>query len=395
MKPNPGGQLDPDDIVGRDELIDELWEILEGRNIYMNDLRRIGKTMILNKMAAHPPAGWLVLKRDLGGLRTGAEFASQVYRDAHALLSKKKRALRRMEQLVGGIDEVAGVIKLKDGSAAPWKETLTRTIADLHEEHQTLNERVVFFWDEVPFLLDNIRVAEGAERAMEVLDTLRSLSQDYPSIRFLFTGSIGIHHVLSQLRKEGYNNSPLNTFERVAPGPLNHPEAVDLARELILGAKLKTDDPDLAAESIASLTGDVPFYIHRLIARIPKSQGATPDSLDACLVNELIDANSDWDLAHYRNRIPKYYPEGNDEAVVLALLDSLAVSQAPRPFRELANEAKSIVAGADDEQIRGLLKLLLADHYLTRDANGGYVFRLEIVRRWWAIDRDLLNPQVS
>jgi len=389
MKPNPGGQLDPDEIRGRDELITELWEILEGRNIYMNDLRRIGKTMILNKMEARPPEGWLVLKRDLGGLRSCAEFASRVFRDAHALLGRKKRVLRRMEQLAGAIGEIPGVVKLKDGSPAPWKEVLTRTIADLHEEHESLDERVVFFWDEVLFLLDNIRTEEGPERAMEVLDTLRSLSQDYPSVRFLFTGSVGIHHVLSQLRKEGYNNSPLNTFERVAPGPLAHSEAVDLAKELMLGAGLPTDDPDDAAESVAALTGDVPFYIHRLIARMPKGLTATPDSFESCLVRELIAADSDWDLAHYRNRLHKYYPDGNNEQVVLTLLDSLAAASTPRPFRELANEAKSIVEGTDDEQVRSLLKLLLADHYLTRDENGDYHFRLEIVRRWWVIDRSL------
>ena len=34
-----------------------MWSILEGRSIYMNDLRRVGKTMILDKMKAKPPRG--------------------------------------------------------------------------------------------------------------------------------------------------------------------------------------------------------------------------------------------------------------------------------------------------------------------------------------------------
>ena len=57
MKPNPGGQLATENIVGRDDLIADMWEILEGRSIYMNDLRRVGKTMILRKMEANPPPG--------------------------------------------------------------------------------------------------------------------------------------------------------------------------------------------------------------------------------------------------------------------------------------------------------------------------------------------------
>lgn len=389
MKPNPGGQLDPAEILGRDEFIAELWEVLAGRNIYMNDLRRIGKTMILNKMEANPPEGWLVVKRDLGGLRSAAEFATQVFRDAHRLLNPRKRVLRRMNQWLGAVEEIAGVIKLKDGSPAPWKEVLSRTMADLHDDQKTGKERIVFFWDEVPFLLDNIRSEEGATCAMEVLDTLRSLSQDYSNVRFLLTGSVGIHHVLSELRQDGYNNSPLNTFERVAPGPLAHFEAVELAKKLITGAGLRIDDLDAVAESVASLTGDVPFYVHRLVSRVPKTGNATAKTFEECLARELIAPDNDWDLAHYRNRLSKYYPHRNDEALALALLDSLAAAAAPRSFRELANEAKSSVEGSDDEQIRSLLKRLHADHYLTRDAEGHYAFRLEIVRRWWKIDRGL------
>jgi hypothetical protein len=40
MRPNPGGQLAPGNIVGRDKLIAQMWTILRGRSIYMNDLRR-------------------------------------------------------------------------------------------------------------------------------------------------------------------------------------------------------------------------------------------------------------------------------------------------------------------------------------------------------------------
>jgi hypothetical protein len=50
IRTNPGGQLDPSEILGRDELIQRIWNVLEGRCVYMNDLRRIGKTQI---MVAH------------------------------------------------------------------------------------------------------------------------------------------------------------------------------------------------------------------------------------------------------------------------------------------------------------------------------------------------------
>src|SRR5260221_8964736 len=117
MKPNPGGQIELKAIVGRDELVNRMWDILEGRSIYMNDLRRVGKTVILHKMQAAPRDGWLAIKRDLGGCHTAGEFATQAYRDSHDVLSAKKRGLRRMGQLLGKLSgtEIAGVLKLPDG----------------------------------------------------------------------------------------------------------------------------------------------------------------------------------------------------------------------------------------------------------------------------------------
>src|ERR1035441_9526081 len=181
MKPNPGGQLAVENIVGRDDLIADMWEILEGRSIYMNDLRRVGKTMILNKTLAEPPAAWLPVKRVLGGCHTAAEFATQAYRDSKEVLGCKKRALRRMNELLGALKgaEIAGVLRLPSGTPAPWKEVLTRTFSDLDEQMAETNQHFAFLWDEVPFLLDNVSKREGPAVAMEILDTLRSLSQDY------------------------------------------------------------------------------------------------------------------------------------------------------------------------------------------------------------------------
>ena len=181
MKPNPGGQLSPEQIVGRDALIADMWGILEGRSIYMNDLRRIGKTQIMVKMHAQPPKHWVTAKSDLGGIHTAAEFATLAYRQSSEVLGKTKRRLRTMEELIGKVRgiEIAGLIKLPDGTPAPWKEVLRRTFADIEEAMitQGADSRMVFFWDEVPYLLDNIAKREGHAIAMEVLDVLRALGQ--------------------------------------------------------------------------------------------------------------------------------------------------------------------------------------------------------------------------
>ncbi|HWW02671.1 MAG TPA: hypothetical protein VNZ64_23430 [Candidatus Acidoferrum sp.] len=389
MKPNPGGQLAPENIVGREALIVGMWEILEGRSIYMNDLRRVGKTMILRKMEAHPPKGWLTIKRDLGGCHTAAEFATQAYRDSAELLTGKKRAMRRMEQLLGALRgaEIAGVLKLPGGSPAPWKEVLTRTFTDLNEEMDKAGNHIVFLWDEVPFLLDNISKREGSATAMEILDVLRSLSQDYARVRLVLTGSVGLHHVLTSLRGEGYLNSPLNHMERVAPGPLAPADAAQLALDLLRGARLDCAEPGACAKAAAEAVGNVAFYIHKLLSRLPPRQPITPALIEAILQTELAHPDNDWDLAHYRTRLPLYY--GKNEGLVLLALDAVAASDAPIPFEVLRRQLSSQTPLAKPERLRGVLKLLQQDHYLDRDPDGGYRYRFPLIRRWWRFDRSL------
>jgi hypothetical protein len=389
MKPNPGGQLSPEQIVGRDGLIAEIWEILEGRSIYMNDLRRIGKTQIMVKMHAAPIKDWITIKCDLGGIHTAGEFATQAFRMSHEALGKKKRTLRRMGDLLGKIKgmEVAGLVKLPDGTAAPWKEVLRRTFADLEEEMVSLgpNQRILLLWDEVPFLLENISKREGAKVAMEVLDILRALGQDHDHIRLLLTGSIGLHHILNELKKQGYNGSPLNRMEHIQPGPLTPEDSVSLARTMLTKNTLRCDDVDKCASKLASAVGHVPFYIHRLISRMPKTGKSTTRSIQTLLDQEITSDNNDWDLQHYRDRLKPYY--GADEKLALQILDAVAIGGV-LGFDAIKREV-SAQAPVDDERLRDLLKFLCKDHYLVRNKKNEYSFYLALIRRWWRLDRSL------
>lgn len=389
MKPNPGGQLATENIVGRDDLIADMWGILEGRSIYMNDLRRVGKTMILRKMEANPPSGWLAVKRDLGGCHTAAEFATQAYRDCDHVLTRKQRALRRMSELLGAVKgaEIAGVLKLPNGTPAPWKEVLTRTFSDLDEQMAESNQHFVFLWDEVPFLLDNVSKREGSPVAMEILDTLRSLSQDYSRVRLVLTGSVGLHHVLTSLRAKGYGNSPLNHMERIAPGPLAPEDATELALNLLRGSKLACSEPEACARALAEAVGNVAFYIHKLVSRLPRKKEIDPALIDTTLQKEIAHPDNDWDLLHYRTRLPLYY--GSNEALVLHILDAIAAASEPLALNSIRKALSAQTPFDDTEQLRSLLKLLQQDHYLDRNADGHYAFRFPLIRRWWRFDRSL------
>jgi hypothetical protein len=244
---------------------------------------------------------------------------------------------------------------------------------------------MVFFWDEVPYLLDNIAKREGPAVAMEVLDVLRAYGQDHDRIRLLLTGSIGLHHVLADFKKQGYNGSPLNRMDHVQPGPLEPDAGLSLARALFAGQKATSKEPEACAATIAEAVGNVPFYIHKLVSRLPKGSLLTADIIAATLNREITADTNDWDLQHYRDRLRPYYAD--DELLALQVLDAVAL-QGTLSFQAIRMAANA-QGPVGDEQLRNLLKLLCLDHYLIRTEGNEYRFYLTLIRRWWRLSRNL------
>ena len=359
-------------------------------SLYMNDLRRIGKTRIVRKMHAEPPPGWLTAFSDLEGTHSAEEFAALVYKDSAAVLTKKQQALRKMSTLLGKAagSEVMGVLKLPDGQTAPWKDVLRTTFDDMVEALAELpGTRVVFLWDEVPYMLENIARRQGKDTSEQVLDLLRELSQRHDGIRLLLTGSIGIHHVLRSLWGDGYKGSPLNHMKLIQPGPLEPGDAAAFARSEITRRGLLCLDPAVCATALAEGGSHVPFYIENLAARLPLGVSLTRAVIEAELEKNLRDDNSNWDLDYYRQRVKAVFPQ--QEKLVLSILDTVAGStEKALSFQDVRMQVSARME-CDDEVLREHLKLLCMDHYLVRDEANAYRFYLPLIRRWWKIARSL------
>lgn len=383
MKANPGGNLDPKNVYGRDTLIAQLWDRLESQSILINAERRSGKTQILLKMRAEPKPGWRPVYRDLESRHAAQEFAEQVYDDVQQFLGTATRAVNFIRKFFE--ESETDYVNIR---ARTWKELLSSAIEDL-AKHQT-EERLVFFWDEVPYMLESIRRAEGEQQAAEVLDTLRSLRMEQRRFRVIFTGSIGLHHVLKRLSAARIPSSPVNDMFPVTVPPLDTEAARNLAAALLAGEEIEGPDGEAAAAAIAEEVGRCPFYIHHVVAGLKTEQlTATVENIRDFVARQLRDAADPWNLAHYRERISSSYAEDDDAEMVRCLLDFLALSDAPAvAVDELVRKtaAGSTRAGERDDLVR-LLKLLEADHYLRRDPEGRYGIRSPLIKRWWRVDR--------
>ncbi len=394
MKANPGGQIDLREVVGRDEVINQIWDTIAQQSIRMNAERRIGKTTIIKKLCAEPRSGWVPIFQDLEQYHTALEFAEAVYAEVDRFLSKWERTARRARGFlvsIGGT-EIGGKFKLpKFDRNAPWKEILTKAIEDLVEEREKIDEHPLFLWDEVPYMLASITSREGEKVAMEVLDTLRALRQDQgdKGLRMILTGSIGIHHVIHSLKRQNYANSPLNDTFPLEILPLAQAPARELAAKLVAGENIPTQAPDELADSIARIADGFPFYIHHIVKAMKLTgRAASPELVEEIVSGQLLDANDPWELNHYRERIPVYYGK-EDEAAVLGILDGVAVRDEPVSISDLLTELKNMGLLADRELLITLLRLVEQDHYLSRDTQGRYQFRFALLKRWWILSRGL------
>jgi len=385
MRANPGGEIAPAEVFGRDKLIERLWRILERQSLVLSAERRMGKTSILKKMRAEAPADKLPVYRDLEKVRSPLEFAQTIFDDVESYLSRSKRTAAKARQWLTNLTglEIGGIVKFPDAVADEWKTLLSKTIEDLVEYQ---DRTVIFFWDEMPLMLDNIKKKNGESAAMEVLDTLRSLRQTHSELRMVYTGSIGLHNVLTSLKRSGYANRPTNDMKAVDVPPLSPNDAEELARRLLEGENIETDDIQTTAKAIANAVDGIPYFIHHVVDHlIEEDEAVNAARVDAIVNTYLIEPQDPWDLRYYRERIDTYY--ANDEKqLVLNLLDILAVTDTSVPFDDLFNRLESRLVNPDIEKTRDVLTLIQQDHYILLQSDG-YCFRFPLIKYWWRMHR--------
>ena len=394
MKPNPGGILPLQDIVGRENLIARLLEVLDVQSIVLVAERRTGKTHVLDKFKAAAPGDWVVIKRDIGAIRSATEFVQYVMADLYPHLEARtnfRNWLQSLGEQLGGTQ--IGPVKLPNFSSRQWKQVLGDAVAQLDDIGSI--QRVVFLWDELPWMLEAI-AQQNPQEAMELLDTLRGLRQrHHAKLRMVFTGSLGLHHIVRGLKKAGYNNTPVNDMLAIEVEPLATPHAVTLLERLFTDNQLEAVMPDLYEQTVRALDC-IPFYIHHVVSALLKNpviagQPIGFSQIEAVISHGIHSPNNPWDLQHYEERTLAYY--GRQQAECLAVLDLVACSTESLSTTDVIKRAKAAFPLVEQQQWIELLRLLERDHYFARDAADGLAFKFIVVKRWWVRHRGLETIQ--
>lgn len=374
--------------MGRNELVAQLWDVLLRQSLVLTAERRMGKTSVVLKMRAEATADKLAIYRDLERVHTPLEFTQLVFDDVSSYLSRYNRTSIRAHQLLTHLSgtEVKGWIKLPDVAAPHWKTLLSRTIEDLVENQ---DRTIIMLWDELPLMLYNIKRRAGEDTAMEILDTLRALRQSHERLRMVFTGSVGLHNVISSLRASGYANDPTNDMYTVDVPPLSELYAVDLATRLLKGEGVRTDDLELCAHRISTSVDRIPYFIHHVVDQLKVGGGlCTISKIDEVVSNSISDPHDRWHLRYFSDRINIYYLDP-ERPMALTILDILATVEKPVRFNSLFDQVKAQMVTDDRDAALKVLSLLQKDHYVSTATGGELSFRFSLIQRAWRIHRGL------
>ncbi|MCP4135306.1 MAG: hypothetical protein GY754_30335 [bacterium] len=343
-------------------------------------------------MAANPQNNWSPILYFVEGKQHPIEFVEGLYEEllAKAILKDKFHQLKSFYKKFGGGDQIGSwkLPQIKEN----WKTLLESILEDI----MNIDKKVLLMFDELPLMLAKfIKLDEkGAQIGIEFLDMLRELRNKFEptkKVAFIFCGSIGIHLIIKDLKKNyGYNSDPINNMKIIAISGMDNPGARLLCEKLSEETKLQFNNKEKIFDYICKNTDNLPFYIQHLFAYFWENKKEIIDEkvIDEAVTHLLNDPQDIGFFNHYTDRIKTYYDD-NMRKIALHILDKACKKKGFWIEDDIRNEVKTEIE-TDNEFIKETLALLWSDHYLNRKIDKSkrcYKFNYSILQQWWKVNR--------
>lgn len=395
MKPNPGGIITGAAIVDRDREIESIWEAIEIMSVILFSERRVGKSSVLRKIEENPRNDWLPILYWIEGKGHPIEFVEGLYE----LLLEKDVIKDRFHKLNKFYKKYVGGEQIGSWKLPQIKENWKVLLESLIEDIVHADNKILLMFDELPLMIFHFIQSKecGPEVGKEFLNTLREIRNKYESsnkIRFIFCGSIGIHLVIKDLkRNHGYNSDPINNMKIIPLSSMDKDGALSLCENLANGEGYKFSDKDKIFDEICHKTDRLPFYIQHVFDYMyeRREQETTQETINEAIDRLLNDPKDQGFFRQYVDRIKTYYDKDIQE---LALLILNTASKEEDFFSE-SDILSSVKKHKDhknvnDEKVKETLELIWTDHYLVRrvkDNKRYFKFKYSILQNWWKINK--------
>lgn len=350
-----------------------------GRNIHMPAPRRIGKTWTINRLAEDMrKEGWLIVELDVQGMSAPDKFARRLcqrIQDQLPTTSGLQAAFKnRLDALIGGAWGTNPINAIGQVDPVAFLDALLEALAK--EKKQS-----AIFVDEIAYFVLGFAEKNGGE-AKDFFYELRNLQAKYSTIRWLYTGSIGLNLVAERFGLGG----AFVDLETFILEPFDETEARsflrDPATQNAFNHSFIASDEDLRAlfEELGWLA---PYYL-KLVGNEVRPSGeakggiltATRDDLHAAM-QKLLEPTRKSEFAVWREHIDKNLPK-TDTDLARKVLNQLSANT----DGEILSTLQSAMVPATPKAVRDILNILQSDG-LVDCLEDRYRFRSGLIRRYW------------
>lgn len=392
------GTIPPDKIPGRDKEIGNLKKLLLAQSVIIEEFRRMGKTLLLQKFEYITLRDNLPVKAiyfTVQNVKNASEITDQLLdtlrkEEKHAGLkiawNKCKSLYNKIKPEQIDVKDIS--FKLPD-FRLHWKEALTACLEDIAEHKQVKGKGITLILDELPIMLWGWIQNKNAVEAIELLDTLRVIGQTLnkkSNLRFIICGSIGMSVVLDHLRENyQYTGEPFNDAENFSVEAMSENDGMFLCECLYLSGFTADKDREKHFKKICELTECLPFYINKIFSIIDINYGSalTAATIEKAYFDILSDPKYSDVFDQLHTRLTTYY--GPKAVLMQKILNFLSDGD------DAVSEKVILGNFEDDEQvIKKALERLTREEYLKRTFLNGkrhYNFKYTLFRKWWGMNK--------
>ncbi len=361
-----------------------LWRRFEsGKNVLMLAPRRVGKTVLLNRLKGESEAhGFHAVILDVEGFRDEKAFFRQ-------MCAAIQEEIGFGQAVVGAFtDRLKRAVQGAENQG-DWRNILLNVDWTVFADHLLGQleagkdgKRWLFLVDEIPVFVRALLEKEGAPRVHDFLYTLRKLCRQHPKVLWLYTGSIGLDSVARRNGLEGslvdMEIQPLEPFERDC--------AADFVRHIV-----KKNGRDIRPEAVEAILVRLgwlsPYYLEKIAeAACDRVVAGQPIDVEVAerAANSLLDLAYRTYWATWREHLDKNFQEPQ-RTCLFTILAEIAHSSTGAEISTLLIALNS--GGREpmaEEALRDHLDTLEADGYLSADASQNrFRFRMNLLREWW------------
>lgn len=382
-----------EDYFGQEELIENIWSILEHDNVLLVAPRRFGKTGAMYRLLDKPREPFRPLYMDVEHIEFAADFMveliANLIRDKHfarvvdSLWKGTKGFGQFLRNLPSSI-ELGGVkVELRENTdiSQNWLSYGERIMSLLAKDGPPL----LLLIDEFAVMLNNIAMVNHTE-VKQLLRWFRAARiAPKTQTRFVIGGSINL---ISTLDSFGLVDT-VNDLSILRLKPFNLKTAKQFIVAIFASRNIKAS---LAiVDTILELVGaPIPYLLAILLSSIFERQRATnraisKEMVHAAFVEDLLGGAASSFFIQYRSRLDRYYPglEGQAAKAILRVL-----SRAEGPVRRdmlyqiyLASGNLQTSAKVQEDFMQLMYKLD-NDFYVIAQ-NDTYEFFSRVIKFWW------------